>query len=97
LYVAHLRSSCSQGDGAEAGPRSIPLSRATQARGRIETLEGPKGAPGGKTPHATLYSAIAREIAAKSEQARFTKTGRGTSIRLTLVVLPFAFTVIRFS
>ena len=33
--------------------------------------------PGGKTPHATLYSAIIREIALKGKEARFTKTGRG--------------------
>ncbi|MBN2583986.1 MAG: winged helix-turn-helix domain-containing protein [Planctomycetes bacterium] len=31
----------------------------------------------GKTPHATLYAAIIREIAAKGEQARFRKTDRG--------------------
>jgi len=33
--------------------------------------------PGGKTPHATLYSAIAREIANKGNDARFKKTDRG--------------------
>ena len=33
--------------------------------------------PGGKTPHATLYSAIIREIAVKGKEARFTKTERG--------------------
>jgi len=33
--------------------------------------------PGGKTPHATLYSAIAREIAEKGKDARFKKTDRG--------------------
>lgn len=32
---------------------------------------------GGKTPWATLYSAVIREIAAKGEQARFRKTARG--------------------
>jgi hypothetical protein len=37
--------------------------------------------PGGKTPHATLYSAIAREIATKGDQARFTKADRGTFAR----------------
>ena len=31
----------------------------------------------GKTPEATLYSAIIREIAAKGKEARFHKTGRG--------------------
>ena len=33
--------------------------------------------PGGKTPHATLYSAILREITTKGNDARFTKTERG--------------------
>lgn len=33
--------------------------------------------PGGKTPHATLYAAILREIGAKGDQARFRKTDHG--------------------
>ncbi|MCK6483004.1 MAG: winged helix-turn-helix domain-containing protein [Phycisphaerae bacterium] len=33
--------------------------------------------PGGKTPHATLYSAIIREIARKGKSSRFVKTDRG--------------------
>jgi hypothetical protein len=33
--------------------------------------------PGGKTPHATVYSAIIREIANKGEQSRFRKDARG--------------------
>jgi hypothetical protein len=33
--------------------------------------------PGGKTPHATLYSAILREIGIKGKEARFKKTDRG--------------------
>src|SRR5262245_23435889 len=33
--------------------------------------------PGGKTPHATLYSAILREIGTKGKDARFKKTERG--------------------
>ena len=33
--------------------------------------------PGGKTPHATLYSAILREITIKGNEARFKKTDRG--------------------
>jgi hypothetical protein len=31
----------------------------------------------GKTPHATLYAAIIREIAAKGSESRFKKTDRG--------------------
>ena len=41
---------------------------------------GAKGywtSPGGKTPHATLYSAILREITLKGNEARFQKTERG--------------------
>ena len=33
--------------------------------------------PGGKTPQATLYSAILREINTKGKEARFKKTERG--------------------
>jgi hypothetical protein len=33
--------------------------------------------PGGKTPHATLYSAIIREIATKGKDSRFVKKDRG--------------------
>ena len=33
--------------------------------------------PGGKTPHATLYSAILREINIKGKDSRFKKTDRG--------------------
>jgi hypothetical protein len=33
--------------------------------------------PGGKTPSATLYSAILREINVKGKDARFKKTERG--------------------
>ena len=33
--------------------------------------------PGGKTPHATLYSAILREIQTKGSESRFKKTERG--------------------
>jgi hypothetical protein len=33
--------------------------------------------PGGATPHATLYSAIAREINEKGNDARFVKVERG--------------------
>ena len=45
----------------------------------IETMAAKKlwTSPGGKTPAATLYSAIIREIAVKGKEARFTKTERG--------------------
>lgn len=38
--------------------------------------------PGGKTPEATLYAAIIREIAAKGKGARFRKTERGTFVAI---------------
>lgn len=41
------------------------------------TTKGYWTSPGGKTPHATLYSAIIREIAVKGADARFRKTERG--------------------
>lgn len=41
------------------------------------TAKGYWKSPGGKTPHATLYSAILREIKAKGNDARFKKTERG--------------------
>ena len=57
---------------AEAGE---PLN----TREMVELMAG-KGywkSPGGKTPHATLYSAILRELNAKGKDARFKKTERG--------------------
>ena len=33
--------------------------------------------PGGKTPEATLYAAVLREIQAKKDKARFKKVERG--------------------
>jgi len=49
------------------------------AKEMIDAVEA-KGywkSPGGKTPHATLYSAIIREIKAKGSEARFRKADRG--------------------
>jgi hypothetical protein len=45
----------------------------------IETMAAKKlwTSPGGKTPAATLYSAIIREITEKGKEARFVKTERG--------------------
>ncbi len=49
------------------------------AKEMIEALaaQGLWTSPGGKTPHATLYSAILREIGSKGNDARFKKTERG--------------------
>ena len=45
----------------------------------VETMatKGLWTSPGGKTPSATLYSAILREINVKGKEARFKKTDRG--------------------
>src|SRR5436190_24137439 len=49
------------------------------AKEMIEAMAAKKlwTSPGGATPHATLYSAIIREIAVKGKEARFVKTERG--------------------
>jgi hypothetical protein len=39
--------------------------------------QGLWASPGGATPHATLYSAILRELKSKGKDARFKKTDRG--------------------
>jgi hypothetical protein len=45
----------------------------------VETMaaKGYWSSPGGKTPSATLYSAILRELKTKGSDARFRKTERG--------------------
>jgi hypothetical protein len=58
------------------------LGEASEAMNCQEMIKamGEKGywiSPGGKTPHATLYSAILREITAKGKDARFKKAERG--------------------
>ena len=58
------------------------LAEAGQAMNCLEMIEAmaKKGlwtSPGGLTPHATLYSAILREISKKGKESRFTKTERG--------------------
>jgi hypothetical protein len=40
-------------------------------------IRGYWASPGGKTPHATLYSAILRELQNKGDASRFVKTERG--------------------
>ncbi len=37
--------------------------------------------PAGKTPHATLYAAILREITTKGKASRFAKAERGRFLR----------------
>jgi hypothetical protein len=57
---------------AEAGE---PLN--TKQMVEAMTAKGYWTSPGGATPHATLYSAISREIKNKGDEARFKKTDRG--------------------
>ena len=49
------------------------------AKEMIEAMAAKKlwTSPGGKTPSATLYSAIIRELATNGKDARFKKTERG--------------------
>jgi len=49
------------------------------AKEMVEAMSAQKywTSPGGKTPHATLYSAILREIQKKGDDARFRKAERG--------------------
>lgn len=49
------------------------------AKQMIEAMAAKKlwTSPGGKTPHATLYSAVLREIQTKGKDSRFKKTERG--------------------
>ena len=57
------------------GESNEPLN--TKAMVAIMTSKGYWTSPGGKTPHATLYSAILREIQTKGDDARFRKVERG--------------------
>lgn len=57
------------------GESSEPLS--TKQMVEAMSAKGYWTSPGGKTPHATLYSAILREINAKGAESRFVKSERG--------------------
>lgn len=50
---------------------------ATKAMIEAMSAKGYWTSPGGKTPHATLYAAILREITTKGDESRFQKTDRG--------------------
>ena len=57
------------------GEAAAPMT--TKAMIEAMAAKGYWTSPGGQTPHATLYSAILREINSKGEAARFTKADRG--------------------
>ncbi|MCA9056385.1 MAG: winged helix-turn-helix domain-containing protein [Planctomycetaceae bacterium] len=58
------------------------LAKAKEPMGAKDLIEamakqGLWSSPGGKTPQATLYAAMIREIASKGKEARFQKVDRG--------------------
>ncbi len=59
--------------GSEVPMRATEMIAAMQAKGLWTS-------PGGKTPEATLYAAIIREIAAKGDKTRFRKHERGVFV-----------------
>jgi hypothetical protein len=62
------------------------LNQPLTAKEMIETMaaRGLWTSPGGKTPEATLYAAIIREIAKKGTEARFKKHDRGQFVANTI-------------
>ena len=66
--------------GLDAAAKVLAESREPlRAQEIVEQMEA-KGywkSPGGKTPHATIYAAMLREINQKGKDARFKKTDRG--------------------
>ena len=64
----------------DAAAKVLAESGAPMTTGAMIEAMATKGywtSPGGKTPAATLYSAILREINTKGDESRFTKTDRG--------------------
>ena len=63
-----------------ARPNQRPASGAAMTTGEMIDAMGKANlwsSPNGRTPAATLYSAVLREINTKGTQSRFTKTERG--------------------
>ena len=73
----------SRGNGKLSGLDAAAqiLTKAKEPMGCKDIVEQAVGnglwSPGGKTPQATLYAAIIREIAKKGKNARFKKVDRG--------------------
>ena len=66
--------------GLDAAAKVLAESREPMRAKEIVAQMAVKGywsSPGGKTPQATIYSAMLREIKAKGRDARFKKTDRG--------------------
>lgn len=70
--------------GLDAAARVlVELGQPMTAKEMVKAAEA-KGywkSPGGQTPHATIYSALIREIAKKGDASRFCKTERGKFTR----------------
>ena len=70
--------------GLDAAAKVLEESGQPMNAKQIVELAEQKGywkSPGGKTPWATIYGAIIREIAAKGSESRFCKTERGKFAR----------------
>ena len=66
--------------GLDAAARVLAESGEPMGVKQIVEIAAQKGywkSPGGKTPHATVYSAILRELQVKGKKARFRKIERG--------------------
>lgn len=66
--------------GLDAAARVLAESGQPMTAKELVEAAAAKGlwkSPGGKTPHATVYSAVLREIATKGAESRFKKTERG--------------------
>ncbi len=77
------KSKASRGNGKLSGLDAAAqiLAKAKEPMGCKDlaerAIEHGLWSPGGKTPHATLYAAIIREISKKGKDARFKKVDRG--------------------
>ena len=71
------KSSLSQLDAAVKVLEEATEAMTTKAMIEVMAAKGYWTSPGGKTPHATLYSAILRELQSKGDTGRFIKTDRG--------------------
>lgn len=72
------RVSCLDAAAQVIAGSKVPM-RATEMIAEMEK-KGLWKTPGGKTPEATLYAAVIREIAAKGDKARFRKHERGVFV-----------------
>ena len=77
--MAKRASGAKKPSGLDAAARVLAESKEPMTCREIVETAFEKGywKSDGKTPHATVYSAIIREIAAKGKDARFKKAERG--------------------